>query len=371
MAGKPFKVGRFAHTLRIRLMREHLGVDVDKLYTEDLLSKSPVHNANEVAQWDPDEEEGTGYDEEGYNKPKKLRTGFFGHAREEAKGPIDQRMHDMLARCCSSLYLTEIYLVVHGVDDDFTGDLAKASKKLGFTSNNMDSRANDKTLDAERTMINRKGEEVPGFASSVVPTIEEQVVNERRPQKTSSSDKPIKDELDAERVKDSTPDGDVTRSGDEPLGEPAEARVHDSSNELFGAPAEASGSLQVDDAPPHAPHTTIDADEEENAAPSARKILRQHLSVKVGAKPWTVPTPRPEIDPHAFDDPVSDGFYKEVWLAAATHNVCIHKQPTRSISTHIRYKFRPKFTEKCFTVLLMTLSPPGSSIRNSSNIKNG
>lgn len=29
MAGKPYKVGRFAHTLRIRLMREHLGYDVD------------------------------------------------------------------------------------------------------------------------------------------------------------------------------------------------------------------------------------------------------------------------------------------------------------------------------------------------------
>ncbi|KAB8416422.1 hypothetical protein FH972_024941 [Carpinus fangiana] len=29
MAGKPYKVGRFPHTLRMRLMREHLGIDVD------------------------------------------------------------------------------------------------------------------------------------------------------------------------------------------------------------------------------------------------------------------------------------------------------------------------------------------------------
>ena len=35
MAGKPFKVGRFAHTLRVRLMREHLGIDVDALDDED------------------------------------------------------------------------------------------------------------------------------------------------------------------------------------------------------------------------------------------------------------------------------------------------------------------------------------------------
>lgn len=36
MAGRPFKVGRFAHTLRVRLMREHLGVDVDGMYEEDV-----------------------------------------------------------------------------------------------------------------------------------------------------------------------------------------------------------------------------------------------------------------------------------------------------------------------------------------------
>lgn len=31
MAGKPFSVGKFAHTLRLRLMREHAGVDVDQV----------------------------------------------------------------------------------------------------------------------------------------------------------------------------------------------------------------------------------------------------------------------------------------------------------------------------------------------------
>lgn len=71
-------------------MREHLGVDVDKMYTEDLLSKSPTHKAMDVKTWDPDNEEGPGYDPHGYEKPKKLRTGFFGNAEEEAKGPIEQ-----------------------------------------------------------------------------------------------------------------------------------------------------------------------------------------------------------------------------------------------------------------------------------------
>ena len=35
MGGRPFKVGRFAHPLRVRLMREHLGIDVDALDGEE------------------------------------------------------------------------------------------------------------------------------------------------------------------------------------------------------------------------------------------------------------------------------------------------------------------------------------------------
>ncbi|KAH0556541.1 hypothetical protein GP486_005592 [Trichoglossum hirsutum] len=35
MAGKPYLVGRFPHTLRVRLMREHLGIDVDEIMDEE------------------------------------------------------------------------------------------------------------------------------------------------------------------------------------------------------------------------------------------------------------------------------------------------------------------------------------------------
>ncbi|KAF5026180.1 hypothetical protein F66182_1744 [Fusarium sp. NRRL 66182] len=35
MAGRPYQVGRFAHTLRLRLMREHLGLDVDEILEQE------------------------------------------------------------------------------------------------------------------------------------------------------------------------------------------------------------------------------------------------------------------------------------------------------------------------------------------------
>ena len=57
MAGKPFKVGRFAHTLRMRLMREHVGVDVDSIDEDELMSREPIADGDEIETWDPDHEQ--------------------------------------------------------------------------------------------------------------------------------------------------------------------------------------------------------------------------------------------------------------------------------------------------------------------------
>lgn len=58
MAGVPFKVGRFAHTLRVRLMREHVGVDVDALTDEDRVSPEDwSYHQQAQEQWDPNVEQ--------------------------------------------------------------------------------------------------------------------------------------------------------------------------------------------------------------------------------------------------------------------------------------------------------------------------
>jgi len=72
MAGKPFKVGRFAHTLRVRLMREHLGIDVDALDEEDLMTNDPVQPEHQQEGWDPDQEQEYG-NEKGVTHIKKSK----------------------------------------------------------------------------------------------------------------------------------------------------------------------------------------------------------------------------------------------------------------------------------------------------------
>ena len=75
MAGKPFKVGRFAHSLRVRLMREHLGVDVDSMYEEDLMAAKPQKPEYDQQPWDPDQEE-KGRDDPMHAKEAKSGTGL-------------------------------------------------------------------------------------------------------------------------------------------------------------------------------------------------------------------------------------------------------------------------------------------------------
>jgi phospholipase D1/2 len=82
MAGKPFKVGRFAHTLRIRLMREHLGIDVDAMDEEDLMANDPVEASEEKEPWDPESEQRFG--QEGVTRVKKSKQ----------RTPVGQIWHD-------------------------------------------------------------------------------------------------------------------------------------------------------------------------------------------------------------------------------------------------------------------------------------
>ncbi|ODQ54876.1 phospholipase D, partial [Saitoella complicata NRRL Y-17804] len=99
MGGKPYLVGRFAHSLRMRLMREHLGVDVDGIEQEerqmDGLDKKATWQ--DVDEWHPDREEGIGgkgavdlqsNPDDALSDVMSERTGHsFNHDADELEGP--------------------------------------------------------------------------------------------------------------------------------------------------------------------------------------------------------------------------------------------------------------------------------------------
>ncbi|CCO37404.1 hypothetical protein BN14_11560 [Rhizoctonia solani AG-1 IB] len=301
MAGKPFKVGRFAHTLRIRLMREHLGVDVDAMYQEDLMANQPKAREDEIKKWDPDHEQK--FREDGVSRVKQ--SSALGNLKVMSRDTIGQ--------------------IAYGAEEIGMHKLGRIGHKLGATST-AEGGDNTAVLE-ERQMYSRDGKKEPGFADSVVPTLEEKTVAEHRPRRADNkSGQPLEDAL-------KSPGANAT--------EPNEATTPD--GEKFGAPADASSTAYSDDQPPHARSGDKDFSPEEKEAVQTRNLLRKHLSAGIGAKPWTVPTPAPEIDPHGFQDPVCDDFFKDVWVAAAVHNTEIYRKvfhctPDDLVTTWKQYK---------------------------------
>lgn len=169
-----------------------------------------------------------------------------------------------------------------------------------------------KTLEAERKDFNQEGQQVDGFASSVVPTLEEKTVEQQRPPKErADEDGDTHNDHESPRVKSDSGEH-ISNSGS--------YGPRSGDGVLFGAPANAP-SPSVDNKPPVRSRKD-DADEEQQAAPTARASIRENLVNRSGKKhPWTVPTAKPRVEPEDFEDPLSESFWKDIWLASAVHNV--------------------------------------------------
>uniref|UniRef100_A0A8H7XQ51 Phospholipase n=1 Tax=Psilocybe cubensis TaxID=181762 RepID=A0A8H7XQ51_PSICU len=317
MAGKPFKVGRFAHTLRVRLMREHLGIDVDALDEEDLMMNDPVKPEHEQEVWDPDKEQA--YGEEGgvthiKKSKQKTRTGALA---SDVKDSINQAA-DAGAEATS----TKVANVLRA--------MSLVEKQAGHN-------VGDDTINEERKDYNREGQKETGFASSVVPTLEEKVVAEQRAGMTHT---------DGSSITDGTGESFQSRGKSTSNGRAApsdsSSDLHADDNTLYGAPANAKFPASDDEPPSRS--LKSDLDDEEQAAPGARAIIRENLGGKsTRRRPWTVPTTKPHVDPQDFEDPISDSFWKDKWVASAVHNTEIYRKvfhavPDDLVTTWKQYK---------------------------------
>lgn len=218
-------------------------------------------------------------------------------------------------------------------------------RKTGLKTKGLDATASDKTLEKERQTFTREGEKEHGFTSSVVPTLEEKLIME---QLKKEGEAPKFSQNGTADPSHSDPHGDERRNGgataqnDDTIlqqngdasrrqgtgangvlqhdlrDDPSEAHA---GGQLYGAPA--NTDPKRDDRVPGVRSDGTDTEDEEKA-PGARKTIRKNLSAKLSSsKQWTLPTPAPHVDPHGFEDPVCDAFWKKTWLACAVHNVSI------------------------------------------------
>ena len=160
----------------------------------------------------------------------------------------------------------------------------------------------DRILDEED--FNEKRQKIMGFASSVVRALEEKAIIEKRSPKNETDEATLKDQ----RIMEESESVSV-QSGHTGLVNDGPHEPSTMDNALLGASAKhKSPSLRSD----------VDS---EDATASAKETLRANLGSRSSRKPWTVPTKKPKVEPQDFEDPISDAFWKDIWVASAVHNV--------------------------------------------------
>lgn len=151
-------------------------------------------------------------------------------------------------------------------------------------------------------------------------TLEEKMVAEHLPPPSQTGDSPAGGELQPLQKKvnnafeTSTPQEAANINGN-PIQSHAEGEEH------VGASSDPIISPENNDKSSHTHPRTSDADKKDHSIAGARSTLRKHVASKPGSKTWILPTPKPNVDPDGFEDPISDTFWKNVWVAVAVHNV--------------------------------------------------
>lgn len=172
------------------------------------------------------------------------------------------------------------------IEQDASKIASKGLSTAGPKQKNDEPAVGDAILQAERKDFTIEGKERIGFASSEVPTIEEKMMANGRsgfPQ--------------ADSIISAHNHNDNSRKYD---GTDALTYV---ANSIADDPADDYQQSNVDE------------------RDSSRSLVQKHQTVKLKTM-WTVPIHRPRVDPYEFEDPISEVFWTNVWVASAAYNVC-------------------------------------------------
>ncbi|PFH53919.1 hypothetical protein AMATHDRAFT_72945 [Amanita thiersii Skay4041] len=279
MAGRPFKVGRFAHTLRVRLMREHLGVDVDGIDEESLVVNQNINPTSE--------EEAQGADAQ--------------QANHEAV--ITQTNESEQRTCNGSLLLDEV---------DGPLDTSSTARQIPHKAcHTAAERVGDSAMDEERRDMHEH--KIASFSAS-----DEKYENEDRKIHrlhngfTANQGRDDNVKGNEERMQRSKGNGETRQvvAGEGPI---------------------------TDDNPVHPLNHSL-----EESVSRSRTLLRRDAS-KIWSKSWFAQMRRPAVDPQGFEDPVTDNFWKDVWVASAVYNTEIYRKvfhaiPDDCVTTWKQYK---------------------------------
>lgn len=328
MAGEPFEVGRFAHTLRIRLMREHLGVNVDECeqmeFNMDGLAKACKYDEM-VKIWDPEAHDGIGGSGKKHDKSEQGAKLAESASRHKDKNWTLIEANDIIVNEGQKINrnLDEHRSAAGEVPLEWFDKHEAIKIPDNFGRGKVSTTANPIARGIPSTM-----QRTTNFA--------EEMEHAKRDPDIGFSLRMHKDTIDADG-KPLTTSAQRTRSAKEAL------------DGLFD-------DLNLEQGPKHTPLIHLGAG---NAGPFTSRTHEEETADEKGfeethEQPFTNPLTGKKIasiDPGGFQDPLSDDFYINTWCHLAISNTDIFRevfrcQPDDQVKTWKDYHKWEKYSEE-------------------------
>ncbi|KAJ5114615.1 hypothetical protein NUU61_000374 [Penicillium alfredii] len=295
MNGKPYLVGRFPHTLRMRLMREHLGIDVDELLEHDFATEEELRKI-QVAE----KEDRPANDRERHGSESSVAE------RQDEREMIERRhriQDEFLSRS------EEMHSFNHDVDwEQGNNPNLKSNRKLTADPRVTDNPDHQKDVNGDGTdhlkaatqaglsvardsqmMMNGREALVSPISSEGKGSIEQP--SPRKPSRATSARRDTRQESSTDTPRDSETNGhpDSSSHGHAPSGSSSRESETGSSGLIVS-----KENHDISKYPP--------------LGPEFKRIF---------------------VDKHCMRDPVNDSFYLDTWQAVAEKNTKIFRSVFR------------------------------------------
>ncbi|KAJ5726457.1 uncharacterized protein N7483_007814 [Penicillium malachiteum] len=315
MNGKPYLVGRFPHTLRMRLMREHLGIDVDELMEHDFDTEEELRKIQDV-------EEGTPADE------RQQRESEASVIERQDEREMMERRHRVQDEFLSRS--EDMHSFNHDVDwEQGNNPNLKSNRRLTADPRVTDNPEHRKDVDGEGPdnliAAERAGRGV-GRDSQVSPAGRESLLSPLLPEGrgTIQQPKPSRSKSTRKDIKHA--------SCEEASRDPETKNSPDTSTYGHGVSAESSSR------------------ESESGAAGLNVTKESHDSPRYG-HPSIPDLNQIFIDKDCMKDPVNDGFYLDTWQAVAEKNTKIYRSvfrcmPDNEVKSWKEYKEYAAYGER-------------------------
>lgn len=319
MNSKPYLVGRFPHTLRMRLMREHLGIDVDEVMGEDIATEA------ELRKEDLEGETGSSHSREEWVDPEAAMM-----EKQNEKDLLERRhriQDEFLSRSENMSSFN------HDVDwEQANNPNLKANRKLTSDSRVIGNSDHKKDLQGDgvdqMNAINEAGHG-DGRDTSLVNGHMEVLVSDVAPEGRGTLTEPKRLQTSNAQIS-----GGLDKVAEMSL--PPTSRVADSTAHQAKAPM----SSQLPPLP--------NGDDGDIGGPSS---TNHNPSGSAEHNPLPSDTRRPLVDKDCMRDPVNDAFYIDTWQTIAENNTKLYRSvfrcmPDSEVKSWKEYKEYTAYAER-------------------------